>query len=285
MMILVSFILILPVQINHAETGSYHSSTTPIVLKDLNYKTFFMKFYQKDIRYLKMQDVNDVASVGLDDGQGNIRYAVYMPVQNYTNLNGEKRYIVWLQLFDQEDGRINTGHPSRPIVEMYLFKKLANGNYQLLSQNYPEMDVSGSWGESHLSSSDFKSIRQVGKNQMGLFYGGGYTSTGEVSEWQYLIVLNENGWIQQYPFGYSSSNIGAHDEKDPEYGAYRIDYRLKPESSATSLYPIEVSYQKQGKMDWRKLPKNGTKETLIFSVKKNCYLHANQQCDSLSDEN
>ncbi|SPL69418.1 hypothetical protein [Acinetobacter stercoris] len=250
-----------------------------IILKHLNFKSFFMQFYRKEIRYLKMQDQQSDEAVGLDDGKGNVNYAVFMPVQQYKNVQGEERYIVWIQIYEQDDGKINNGHPDHPLTELYLFKKLANGSYQFLSQSYPEMNVSGSWGESHLTADAFKGIHRVGKNQMGFTYDGGYTSTGEVSYWKNLIVLNEKGWIQQYPFGYSSSNIGAYTENDPEFGAYSIDYQLKPNPDADGLYPVVVRYSKSGKMDWRNdIPENATKRTAYFNSKKNCYVWKTDQC-------
>ncbi|MEN8281118.1 hypothetical protein [Acinetobacter gerneri] len=283
-LLILSSLGILTTQPSFAATVSAEAPTSAVILNDLNFKTFFMKFYQKDIHYLKMKSLDEAQAVGLDDGHGNQRYAVYMPVQRYQNLQGEQRFIVWIQIFDQEDGEINRGHPSRPVVEMYLFKKLENGTYQLLSQSYPEMDISGSWGESHLEAQDFSKIKRVGKNQMGFSYGGGYTSTGEASEWEYLIVLNENGWIQQYPFGFASSNAGAHEEQDPEFGAYDISYKLIADPQVSNLYPIEVLYTKRGNVDWRKLPKNGTKEVLNFNIKKNCYVHSDQSCDRMVDD-
>lgn len=256
------------------------SNVKPTILKNLDYKTVFMQFHQKDIRFLKMKDIAMDQAVGLKDQQGNIDYAVFNPVIRFKNLQGQQRFIVYIERFGQENGEINTGHPARPIVELYLFKRLDDGQYQLLSQTRPDLDISGSWGDSHLSSDDFNQIQQVGAHQQGLFYSGGYTSTGSQTEVTEMIVLNETGWIEQYPFGISENNSGAYDSTDPEYGGYGKQYTLLKNSEAQSLYPIQVNYTKEGKMDWvNGFPKNGFQEVIKFNANKNCFVHDNGKCN------
>ncbi|RKG36555.1 hypothetical protein [Acinetobacter rongchengensis] len=258
---------------------------TAIVVKNLDYKTIFMQFHQKDIRYLKMKDISMDQAVGLKGKDGNIDYAVFNPVQTYQNVQGEKRFIVRLEMFEQDDGLIITGHPSRPKVELYLFKQLSNGQYQLLSQSRPDLDISGSWGESHLTAEDFQKIRRVGKAQMGLIYSGGYTSTGSHSEFSSLIVLNERGWIEEYPFGISEDNSGAYEHGDPKLAGFSKVYQLKVDPTAPNLYPIQVTYSSFGKMDWRDdLPKNGSIFTIQFNEKKNCYINQKGKCNTDFDD-
>ena len=256
-----------------------------VILKNLNYKTVFMQFHQKDIRFLKMKEIYMDQSVGLKDPQGNIEYAVFNPIVSYKNLQGEQRFMVHIERFSQENGELNTGHPARPIVELYLFKRLSNGDYQLLSRTHPELDISGSWGESHLSSHDLMGIKQVGTQQQGVFYSGGYTSTGSSTEMTFLIVLNESGWIEQYPFGRTEDNSGAYERKDPQYGGYSKVYNLIKNPEVQGLYPIQIQYAKEGKMDWiQDFPKNGFKEIVKFNLKKNCFVHANGQCNTDFDD-
>ncbi|MEG0483300.1 MAG: hypothetical protein RR575_06055 [Acinetobacter sp.] len=258
---------------------------TAIVVKNLNDKTIFMQFHQKDIRHLKMNDLSMDQAVGLKGKDGNIDYAVFNPVQTYQNLQGEKRFIVRLEIFEQDNGQINTGHPSRPKVELYLFKQLSNGQYQLLSRSRPDLDISGSWGDSHLQAEDFKKIHRVGQDQMGLIYSGGYTSTGSHSEFSSLIVLNERGWIEEYPFGISEDNSGAYESGDPKLAGFSKEYQLKADSTAPSLYPIQVTYSSYGKMDWRDhFPKNGTISLLKFNDKKNCYINEQRKCNTDFDD-
>lgn len=256
-------------------------SNVAIIVKNLNYKTIFMQFHQKDIRHLKMNDVSMDQAVGLKGKDGKIDYAVFNPVQTYQNVQGEKRFIVRLEIFEQDDGLIITGHPSRPKVELYLFKQLSNGQYQLLSRSRPDLDISGSWGDSHLTAEDFKKIRRVGKEQMGLTYSGGYTSTGSHSEFSSLIVLNERGWIEEYPFGVSEDNSGAYESGDPKLAGFSKEYQLKVDPTATSLYPIQIHYSSFGKMNWRHdFPKNGSTSTLKFNEKKNCYINEKGKCNA-----
>ena len=256
-----------------------------IIVKDLDYKTIFMQFHQKDIRFLKMNNLSMDEAVGLKNKEGNVDYAVFNPVQHYQNLQGEKRFIVRLEIFGQENGEIITGHPSRPKVELYLFKQLHNGQYQLLSRSRPDLDISGSWGDSHLQAEDFQKIHRVGKDQMGLIYSGGYTSTGSHSEFSSLIVLNEQGWIEEYPFGISEDNSGAYESGDPKLAGFSKEYQLKADATAPSLYPIQVTYTRYGKMDWRDpFPKNGTISLLKFNEKKNCYVDEKAKCNTDFDD-
>lgn len=255
------------------------NQSNPVILEKLDYKHVFMKFHQKDLRFLKMKDLTDQA-IGLQNAEGDIQYAVFNPVISYKNLQGEKRFIVYIEKFDQEDGEINSGHPARPQVELYLFKRLKTGQYQLLSQIRPDTDISGSWGVSHLNASSFVNMQQIGKNQLGFTYSGGYTSTGTVSEDNFLIVLNESGWIEQYYFGGSSDNSGIYNTDDPKYSGSSKDYKILKDANAQSLYPIQVTYSQFGHRDWQDdFPKNGTKEILKFNQKKNCYIHKNGMCN------
>lgn len=256
-----------------------------IIVKDLDYKTIFMQFHQKDIRFLKMNNLSMDQAVGLKGTEGNVDYAVFNPVQSYQNVQGEKRFIVRLDIFGQDNGEINTGHPARPKVELYLFKQLRNGRYQLLSRSSLDLDISGSWGDSHLQAEDFQKIRRVGKDQMGLIYSGGYTSTGSHSEFSSLIVLNEQGWIEEYPFGISEDNSGAYESGDPKLAGFSKEYQLKADATAPSLYPIQVTYTRYGKMDWRDpFPKNGTISLLKFNEKKNCYIDEKAKCNTDFDD-
>lgn len=253
---------------------------SPVIVDKLDYKSIFMKFHKKDLRYLKMKQPEG-QGVGLINADGKIQYAVFKPIVSYINLQGEERFIVRIEKFDQENGEIINGHPSYPQVELYLFKRLQGGQYQLLSQTRPEIDISGSWGESHLKDEDFRSIHQVGKNQLGLTYSGGYTSSGEMSEYTNLIVLNESGWIEQYPFGRSADNTGAYETDDPDYGGYSAEYHTLKDTSAQDLYPIQVNYTRFGNKSWyESFPKDGTTEILKFDLKRNCYIHQGGRCDN-----
>ncbi len=266
------------------------SSSTPVqlqqadkkvILKNLDYKTVFMQFHQKEIQFLKMKEIEMDQAVGLKDSQGNIEYAVMNPIISYKNLQGEQRFIAYIERFTQEDGELNTGHAMSPRVELYLFKRLSLGGYQLLSRTRPDVEISGSWGESHLSTEDFKTIQQFGKDQQGLIYSGGYTSTGSHTEMTFLIVLNESGWIEQYPFGISEDNSGAYESHDPKFAGYSKKYTLIKNLDAQNLFPMQIQYSKFGKMNWvDHFPKNGFKEVVKFSPNKNCFIHDNGKCNS-----
>lgn len=73
-----------------------------VILKNLDYKTVFIRFHQKDIRFLKMKDIAMDQAVGLKDSQGNLEYAVVNPVIKYKNLQGQQRFIVYIERFGQE---------------------------------------------------------------------------------------------------------------------------------------------------------------------------------------
>ena len=69
-----------------------------------------------------------------------------LPVIQYKNTAGEDRYLIIIEKTHVSDGEIDSCHICKATADLYSFKKLKSGLFQLVSQTPKNVEESGSNG-------------------------------------------------------------------------------------------------------------------------------------------
>ena len=225
------------------------SQMSQVKIKDLSFKEVMRQFYSGRMGYafINEDDIEALPNVGLDsaNSDGERTVAVMHPVINYKNTAGEPRYLVIIEkvLINSSSGSLVSCHVCAATADLYSFKKLNNGLFQLVSQTPKDVKFSTSWGRVGLYAEDIQNgLQPLGKNLMGSIFMNGYTSTGTTDSWWDVLFLPENDFINIYTLGDAgSNNAGNYEEDSPLYYSYDVAFKVIPEN--TTYYPIKLTYK------------------------------------------
>lgn len=223
------------------------SQMAQVKIKDLSFKEVMRQFYSGRMGYEFVKDdyIESMLSVGLDsiDSDGERTVAVMHPVIDYKNTAGEPRYLVIIVKVQVKDGALVSCHACSATADLYSFKKLDNGLFQLVSKTPKDVKYSGSNGKVGLNTEDIRNgLQLLGKNLIGSMYTNFYSNQGETAIWWEALHLPENNFINIYYVGDAgSNNDGQHDESSPLH--YNYDVTFKVLSDKTTYYPIMLTYK------------------------------------------
>lgn len=166
------------------------------------------------------------------------------PIFTYQNIQGETRYLVPVEITQVDGNRIETARFARGTLELFLFKKLENGQFQMVSKTTPNGDQSiAGYGRTVWDAQDFrKNLQAFGKNILGSYLldiGGDYDYTQSI--WS-LFLLHEDDYIADEMLE------GGESSKEPKYEYYST---IKVIKNGQSFYPFQVQF------DGTNLNKNG----------------------------
>lgn len=246
-------------QLNASQTASIQTAATAIkyydtaklepknfkqvVLANLNADTIARSFYKVTSSRDKTAD---------DDwGQGRYHFVNFpevgepdakvvvsiTPILSYQNLQKEDRYLVGVERANVFSRGADTSHASIGFIDLYLFKKLADGQFQLISKTEGN-GVNGysGYGKTWWDYKELKkNLQPMGKNVMGSYtidgqYGNGFSDTLWI-----ILLLNEDDYIVQSAI---TEGFGSTDK--PEYGYSSTIKVIKDEKP---FYSIEAHYQ------------------------------------------
>ena len=225
------------------------SQMAQVKIKDLSFKEVMREFYSGQMGYafINEDDIEALPNVGLGsaNSDGERTVAVMHPVINYKNTAGETRYLVIIEkvLINSSSGSLVSCHVCGATADLYSFKKLNNGLFQLVSQTPKNVEFSTSWGRVGLYAEDIQNgLQPLGKNLMGSIFMNSYTSTGTTDTWWDVLYLSENAFIDVYTLGDAgSSNAGNYEEDSPLYYDYDVTFKMLPENA--TYYPIKLTYK------------------------------------------
>ncbi|MDI9721260.1 tetratricopeptide repeat protein [Acinetobacter junii] len=246
-------------QLNTTQTASVQTSITAIkyydtsTLEPKNFKQVVVPNLSIDTIARSFYKVTSSRERKQDDYWGNGKYyfvnfpepngpdfkAVISiaPILNYQNLQKEDRYLVGVERAKVFDNGADTSHASVGYLDLYLFKKLDNGQFQLVSKTEGN-GISGFYGYGKTWWNDKelkKNLQPMGKNVMGSYtiddhYGNGFSE----SYWV-ILLLNEDDYIVS---AYIPEGMGSTDE--PEYG---YSSSIKVIKNEKPFYSIDAHYQ------------------------------------------
>ena len=223
------------------------SQMAQVKLKDLSFKEVMRQFYSGRMGYAYVDDdyVESMPNIGLDsvNNDGERTVALMRPVISYKNVAGESRYLVIIENVLVKNGSLVSCHACQATADLYSFKKLDNGLFQLVSKTSKNVEFSSSWGRVGLNATSIQQgLQPLGKNLTGSVFMNNYMSTGEMTSWWDVLHLPENAYINLYTLGDAGSdNSGNHDEDSPLHYDYKVTFKVLPENA--TYYPIMLTYK------------------------------------------
>lgn len=158
------------------------------------------------------------------------------PIFTYQNMQGEARYLVPVEVTLSIEGRIETSHVTRGTLELYLFKKLDNGQFQMISKTAQGgVESIEGYGRTSWNTQEFKkNLQAFGNNTLGSYTIDGYYGNGYGESVWSLLLLNEEGYIFEQMF--EEGKIS----EQPEYG---YSSSIKVKKNGQPFYPFQIHYQ------------------------------------------
>lgn len=139
-------------------------------LSDLCFKQVMRAFYSGRMGYAYVDDdydyVESMPNIGLDsiDSDGERTVALMHPVMPYENVAGESRYLVIIEKVQVKGGSLVSCHACQATDDLYSFKKINNGQFQLISKTPKNVDYSSNWGRVSLKQTSIqKGLQPLGK--------------------------------------------------------------------------------------------------------------------------
>ena len=224
------------------------SQMAQVKIRDLSFKEVMRQFYNDQIVSFSIddEDIESMPNVGLGkvDSDGERTVAVMHPVINYKNTTGEPRYLVIIEKVqvDSNTASLVSCHACTATADLYSFKKLNNGLFQLVSRTPKNVKPLGVNGRVMLDEKKVKdNMQPLGKNLTGTVIKNGSFYHGIFVQWWDVLHLPENDFINLYDLGDAGMENGVHDEDSPLYYGYEGTYKVMSDNS--SYYPIMLSYK------------------------------------------
>ena len=250
------------------------SQMAQVKIKDLSFKEVMREFYSGRMGYASVNDeyVESMPNIGLDsvNSDGERTIALMHPVLPYENVKGEPRYLVIIEEVQVKDGSLVSCHACQATADLYSFKKLDNGLFQMVSKTPENVEFSSSWGRVGLKATSIQEgLQPLGKNLIGSVYMNNYMSFGTISSWWDVLHLPESDFINLYTLGDAGSeNSGHYEEGSPLHYDYKVAFKVLPENA--TYYPIMLTYkgEKPNDDNERIEPANYSKIVKFNSIKK-----------------
>lgn len=253
------------------------SKMSQVQVPELNFKEVMRTFYsgQMSRAFLDDDDLEKIPHIALGqaDKDGYSTVALMHPVMSYQNNLEENRYLVVIEKIQVgSGGYVVTCHVCTGTADLYSFKKLPNGQFQLVSRSAKDADFSVSWGRVGLDLEEIsKNIQPLGKNLVGSVFQNGYTSTGTTETWWETLHLSENDYIQAFGVADAGAdNSGSYDEDSPL--SYSYEGELQVIKNDAEFFPIKVTYSgEKPSDDYEKINKVNYSKTFNFNSLKKEY--------------
>ncbi len=265
--ILLSFILVSavsPLVIAQPTTSKINKKNNAIVLKNLDFKTVMMAFYQKDIQYVKIPElereklqyvaIKNANEVGMDGNDDAV--IVFSPAEMFQNAQNEARYLISTTeiSIDKENAQLNYCGACATFTRLYLFRKNAFGQFELISQS----QSNDGWMNGDFTFQPYpveniiKNIRKVGPEIKGYVEEQEYSRQGYSQTNLYITPFDENPKMVKFKV----AEIGNDNEVTGNEKTYNTQGNFRFLSTEhDGLYDIEIQY-------------SGTKQIYLGDVAK-----------------
>lgn len=158
------------------------------------------------------------------------------PIFTYQNMQNEARYLVPVEVTLAIEGRIETSHVTRGTLELYLFKKLDNGQFQMISKTAQGgIESIEGYGRTSWNAQEFKkNLQAFGNNTLGSYTIDGYYGNGYGESVWSLLLLKEGDYIVEQMFEEGKVS------EQPEYG---YSSAIKVKKNGQQFYPFQIHYK------------------------------------------
>jgi hypothetical protein len=169
-------------------------------------------------------------------------------VIKFKNIHQESRFLLPVEISTLY-GTDSEAYIAHPKLELYVFKQLENGKYQLVTRTPLNYQGIESYTGSAISLSQLtvpemaSNIRDIGSDRKGSFFRlHGISHGAKYSDW-YVLSLKEDEFLRSYVVSEASVDTT---EKFYTFKAYQFDSKLSfLPSKGQSYYPIQIQYQGQ----------------------------------------
>ncbi len=142
------------------------SQMAQVKITELSFKEVMRQFYSGRMgqQFVDDEYIESMPNIGLDsvNSDGERTVALMHPVMMYKNTAGEPRYLVTIEKVQVNSGSLVQCHACDATADLYSFKKLSNGQFQLVSRTPKNVEFSSSWGRVGLYAEDIKEGLQLG---------------------------------------------------------------------------------------------------------------------------
>ena len=250
------------------------SQMAQVKITDLSFKNVMRQFYSGQMGYAFVNDeyVESMPNIGLDsvDSDGERTIALMHPVLPYENVAGEPRYLVIIEKVQVKDGSLVSCHACQATADLYSFKKINSGQFQLISKTLKNADYSSNWGRVGLNQTSIQEgLQPLGKNLIGSIFRNNYMSFGTITNWWDVLFLPENDFINIYTLGDAGAeNSGHYEEGSPLHYDYKIAFNVLPGN--TTYHPVMLTYKgEKPTEDYQRIePVNYSKIVKFNPIKK-----------------
>ena len=216
-----------------------------VKITELSFKEIMRQFYNDQMFDVHIDNKEDTPDIGLgkDDDSAGETVDLMRPVIQYKNTGGEDRYLIIIEKIQASTGDVDSCYTCNVIADLYSFKKLNNGLFQLVSQTSKSIKSSNSNTGLELHERAVQAgLQPLGKNLMGSIFMNSHTSTGRTDSWWDVLHLPENAFIDLYTLGDAgTSNAGIYEEDSPLYFDYDVDFKVLPKNA--TYYPIRLTHK------------------------------------------
>lgn len=252
-----------------------------IQIPDLSFKNLMRALYANRMTPVSVNDdsIKDYPYIGLDDNRNSMgddrsmAVALMHPTIAYKNYNNETRYLVMIEEVQvyKDTWTMVTCHVCRGMANLFIFRRLENGNFQLVSKSRDDAQFTGSWGRTGLDLQEIRNnIQAVGSRLTGSYIKLGYTSTGVTESWWEALFLDEDNFIDMSVIADAGGENGNVMEDSPLY--YKYDSSIKFLDDSSEYFPVQIRYQGEMPLENSPSVKNvDFIKTLQFVRDKNKY--------------
>jgi len=235
-----------PVMFTHVQAEPFNQADmNKIVLDDLSYKTVFRQLYSKKMNQIFLDDEAAIKlpHVGMKIGKDEY-VALFHPIQLYKNAQNKNRYLIMIEFLEVNNGQVSNCHGCSTDADLYIFEKLENLSYRLVSKTESSTNFGGSWGKSALDIAKIaKSIKKVSTTDVGAFYEESGMHHGQKNTDLRLLLLFEDQYINVFDIAQISyDNNDDYGKDSPLAYSFKGKYKIKPDQSLTKLYPIQIVF-------------------------------------------
>lgn len=255
------------------------SQMSQIKLKDLSFKEVMRQLYSGEMTsfFINDEDIEAVQHVGLGKANSDDERTVALmnPIIDYKNNVGESRYLVIIEKVqvDSNTGSLVSCHACKATADIYSFKKLNNGLFQLVSRTPKKVEPTGVGGRIMLDEKSIKNTMQpLGKEITGSVLKNGSFYHGIFVQWWDVLQLPENDFINLYGLGDAGMENGVYDEDSPLYYAYEGTFKVLSENTNTMYYPIMLTYKgEKPTEDYKRIEHVNYSKIMKFNPVKKAY--------------
>ena len=223
------------------------SQMSQVKIKDLSFKEVMRQFYSGQMTPTVADDpyIDSLPNIGLGraDSTAYRTVALMRPIELYDNTEGEQRYLVTIEKVLIHDDSLEYCFPCGSKADLYSFKKLNNGQFQLVSRTSESVEFSSIYSSMDLQNNElYDNLQSLGENLVGSIFKSGYMRQGYTTESWAVLHLPENDFINTYTLGDAGSdNNGANDYESPSDYDYEGIVEVMPEKA--KYYPIKLTYK------------------------------------------